>query len=177
MTVMKLLTYPNNRLRDIALPVKKVDKNIKKIVDNMLETMYEKDGIGLAATQVNLPQQIIVIDISTSRNEPLVLINPEFLEKKGSISLEEGCLSIPQQKAFISRSKTVKITALDIQNNSFTIEANNLMAVCIQHEMDHLVGKLFIDYLSPIKRHLIRQRLEKLQKKYRRKSRNRTNII
>ncbi|WWP01495.1 MAG: peptide deformylase [Candidatus Dasytiphilus stammeri] len=177
MTVMKLLTYPNNRLREIAIPVKKVDKNIQKIVDNMLETMYERDGIGLAATQVNLPQQIIVIDISTLRNEPLVLINPEFLEKTGSISLEEGCLSIPQQRAFIPRSKTVKIMALDLQNHPFTIEANNLMAVCIQHEMDHLVGKLFIDYLSPIKRHLIHQRLQKLEKKFRRKLRNRTNII
>ncbi|WWP01070.1 MAG: peptide deformylase [Candidatus Dasytiphilus stammeri] len=174
MTVMKLLNYPDNRLREIALPVKKVDQTIQKIVDNMLETMYERDGIGLAATQVNLHQQIIVIDVSTLRNEPLILINPEFLEKKGSISIEEGCLSIPQQRAFIPRSKSVKIMALDLKNNTFTIEAHNLMAVCIQHEMDHLVGKLFIDYLSPIKRHLIRQRLEKWEKKYRRKSRYRT---
>ncbi|WWP00578.1 MAG: peptide deformylase [Candidatus Dasytiphilus stammeri] len=175
MTIMKLLTYPDNRLRKIAIPVQKVDKTITKIVDNMLETMYEKEGIGLAATQINLHQQIIVIDISTLRNEPLVLINPEFLEKKGSISIEEGCLSIPQQRAFIPRSKTVKIMALDLKNNPFTIEANNLMAVCIQHEMDHLVGKLFIDYLSPIKRHLIRQKLEKWKKKARRKYH--TNMI
>jgi len=130
--------------------------------DDMFETMYAEEGIGLAATQVDIHQRIIVIDVSEERDQRLVLINPELLEECGETGIEEGCLSIPEQRALVPRSEKVKIRALDRDGNSFELEADGLLAICIQHEMDHLVGKLFIDYLSPMKRQRIRQKLEKL---------------
>ncbi|MEQ4543383.1 MAG: peptide deformylase, partial [Pantoea agglomerans] len=132
------------------------------IVDDMFETMYAEEGIGLAATQVDIHQRIIVIDVSESREERLVLINPELLEKSGETGIEEGCLSIPEQRAFVPRAERVKVRALDREGKSFELEASELLAICIQHEIDHLEGKLFIDYLSPLKRQRIKNKLEKL---------------
>lgn len=130
----------------------------------MFETMYAEEGIGLAATQVDVHQQIIVIDISENRDQRLVLINPELLEKSGETGIEEGCLSIPEQRALVPRAEKVKIRALDRDGKPFELETDGLLAICIQHEMDHLIGKLFVDYLSPLKRQRIRQKLEKMAK-------------
>jgi peptide deformylase len=130
----------------------------------MFETMYAEEGIGLAATQVDIHQRIIVIDVSENRDERLVLINPELLEKSGETGIEEGCLSIPDQRALVPRAEKVKVRALDRDGKTFELEADDLLAICIQHEMDHLVGKLFVDYLSPLKRQRIRQKMEKMAK-------------
>ncbi len=162
MSVLQVLHYPDERLRIVAKPVKAVNADIQRIVDDMFETMYAEEGIGLAATQVDIHQRIIVIDVSENRDERLVLINPELLEKSGETGIEEGCLSIPEQRAFVSRAERVKIRALDREGNAFELETEGLLAICIQHELDHLVGKLFIDYLSPLKRQRIRQKLEKM---------------
>lgn len=155
MSILKILYYPDKRLRIIAKVVKKIDKEILSIINSMLDTMYFLNGIGLAATQVNIHMQIIVIDISEKRNKPLIFINPKILEKSGLISVEEGCLSIPNQSTYIQRYKKIKISALDKYGSVIEITAKNLLSICIQHETDHLFGKLFIDYLSPIKRQLI----------------------
>ncbi|QTF06913.1 peptide deformylase [Brenneria izadpanahii] len=164
MSVLQVLHFPDERLRITAKPVKEVDADIQRIVDDMFDTMYEEEGIGLAATQVDIHQRIIVIDVSESRDQRLVLINPELLEKDGDTGIEEGCLSIPETRALVPRAERVKVRALDREGNIFELEADGLLAICIQHEMDHLVGKLFIDYLSPLKRQRIRQKLEKLAK-------------
>ena len=162
MSVLQVLHFPDDRLRIVAKPVQQVDATVQRIVDDMFETMYAEEGIGLAATQVDIHQRIIVIDVSEERNHRLVLINPELLDKSGETGIEEGCLSIPEQRALVPRAEKVKVRALDREGNSFELEADGLLAICIQHEMDHLVGKLFIDYLSPMKRQRIRQKLEKL---------------
>ncbi|MFP1734468.1 peptide deformylase [Lonsdalea quercina] len=162
MSVLQVLHFPDERLRTIAKPVKEVNAEIQRIVDDMFDTMYEEEGIGLAATQVDIHQRIIVIDVSEERNERLVLINPELIEKSGDTGIEEGCLSIPETRALVSRAERIKIRALNRDGESFELETDGLLAICIQHEMDHLVGKLFIDYLSPLKRQRIRQKLEKL---------------
>lgn len=146
MAVLHVLHYPDERLRTIAKPVEKVDAEIQKIVDDMFETMYLEEGIGLAATQVDIHQRIIVIDISETRDQKLVLINPELLDQEGDTGIEEGCLSIPEQRAFVPRAERVKVRALDYNGQPFELEADDLLAICIQHEMDHLVGKLFVDY-------------------------------
>ena len=164
MSVLNILHYPDERLRKIAEPVKKVDAEIQRIVNDMFETMYEEEGIGLAATQVNIHQRIIVIDVSESRNERLVLINPIILETSGETGIEEGCLSVPEQRAFVPRAEWVKIKALDVNGQEFELETDDLLAICIQHEIDHLNGKLFIDYLSALKRQRIRQKIEKLER-------------
>lgn len=164
MSVLQILHFPDERLRITAKPVKEVDAKIQQIVDDMFETMYAEEGIGLAATQVNIHQRIIVIDVSENRDERLALINPELLEKSGETGIEEGCLSIPDQRALVPRAEKVKIRALDREGNSFELEADDLLAICIQHEMDHLVGVLFVDYLSPLKRQRIRQKMEKMAK-------------
>ncbi|NRN30760.1 peptide deformylase [Photorhabdus heterorhabditis] len=164
MPVLQILHYPDERLRTIAAPVEKVDAKIQSIIDDMFETMYAEEGIGLAATQVDIHQRIVVIDVSETRNERLVLINPELLEKSGETGIEEGCLSIPDQRALVPRAEKVRIRALNYDGQSFELQANGLLAICIQHEMDHLIGKLFVDYLSPLKRQRIRQKVEKLDK-------------
>ncbi len=164
MSILQVLHYPDERLRITAQPVAEVNKKIQRIVDDMFETMYAEDGIGLAATQVNINQRIIVIDISENGNQRLVLINPELLEKRGEISIEEGCLSIPEERERVPRAEWIKIRALDYKGTTFELEANDLLAICIQHEMDHLIGKLFIDYLSEMKRQRIRKRLQKANK-------------
>ena len=162
MSVLQVLHFPDDRLRKIAAPVKEVNAEVQRIVDDMFETMYAEEGIGLAATQVDIHQRIIVIDVSENRDERLVLINPELLDKSGETGLEEGCLSIPEQRAFVPRAERVKVRALDREGKSFELETDGLLAICIQHEIDHLDGKLFIDYLSPLKRQRIKQKLEKL---------------
>ncbi|WP_367680290.1 peptide deformylase [Candidatus Fukatsuia anoeciicola] len=173
MSVLEILRFPDKRLRIIAEPVKKVNDRIQRIVHDMFETMHNKKGIGLAATQVNIHQQIITINIISDHyendvikpsNQSWVLINPKLLHTSGETSIEEGCLSIPGQYALIPRAEKVMIKALDIKGELFYLEAHGLLAICIQHEIDHLIGKLFIDYLSPLKRQRIRQRLDKIAK-------------
>ncbi|MGL6148264.1 MAG: peptide deformylase, partial [Plesiomonas sp.] len=153
-----------------AAPVVDVTPEIQRIVDDMFDTMYEEEGIGLAATQVNIHQRIVVIDLSEDRNERLVLINPELIEKSGDTGIEEGCLSVPGSRALVARAESVKIRALNYEGQPFELEADDLLAICIQHEMDHLEGTLFVDYLSPLKRQRIRQKIEKMDKQSRRQS-------
>ncbi|MFP3019712.1 MAG: peptide deformylase [Arsenophonus sp.] len=164
MSILNILYYPDERLRKIAEPVKKIDVEIKDIVNDMFETMYQKEGIGLAATQVNIHQRIIVIDVSEFRNKRLVLINPVILERYGETGIEEGCLSLPKQKAFVSRFKKLKIKALNINNTVFELKTDDLLSICIQHEIDHLNGKLFIDYLSALKRQRLINKSEKIKR-------------
>ena len=162
MAKLTILEYPNPRLRIVAEPVAVVDDKIRTLIDNMFETMEAADGIGLAATQVDVHQQVIVMDISKKRNEPRVFINPqiEVLEPE-TVPFDEGCLSVPGFNEVVDRPKHVMIRALDRDGNAFEEEANGLLAVCIQHEMDHLKGKLFVDYLSTLKRDRIRKKLKK----------------
>ncbi|WP_241597588.1 peptide deformylase [Rosenbergiella epipactidis] len=167
MSVLQVLHYPDERLRKVAKPVAQVTSDIKQIVDDMFETMYAEEGIGLAATQVDIHQRIIVIDVSEERNERLVLINPKILSKCGETGIEEGCLSIPEQRALVPRAEKVSVRALNREGEQFELDADGLLAICIQHEIDHLEGKLFIDYLSPLKRQRIRQKLEKLARQNR----------
>ena len=164
MPVLQVLHYPDERLRIVAKPVKEVNDAVRRIVDDMFETMYAEEGIGLAATQVNIHQRIIVIDVSETRDQRHVLINPELLCKSGETGIEEGCLSIPDQRGFVPRAEKVTVRALDREGQPYELEADGLLAICIQHEMDHLVGKLFVDYLSPLKRQRIRQKMEKMAK-------------
>jgi len=152
----------------VAKPVEKVDASIKKLVDDMFETMYLAPGIGLAATQVNVHQQVIVIDISEEKNQPLCLINPEIIAEEGTESCDEGCLSVPEIYETVERSEKVTVKALDQNGDEYTLQADELLAVCIQHEMDHLKGKLFVDYLSPLKQQRIKKRLLKHQREERR---------
>ena len=162
MAILDVLRFPDERLRTVAAPVETITPELQQIVDDMFETMYAEEGIGLAATQVDIHQRIIVIDVSEDREGQLVLINPEILEQSGSTGIEEGCLSVPGSRALVPRAEWVKVRALDRHGKPFELEADDLLAICIQHEMDHLVGKLFVDYLSPLKRQRIRQKLEKM---------------
>ena len=164
MAVLEVLRFPDERLRTIAQNVVSFGPTIQQIIDDMFETMYAEEGIGLAATQVNIHKRIIVIDVSEDRSKQLVLINPELLEQRGSTGIEEGCLSVPECRALVPRAEWVKIRAQDRQGKSFELETDGLLAICIQHEMDHLIGKLFVDYLSPLKRQRIRQKMGKLER-------------
>lgn len=165
MAQLPILTFPDPRLRTVAKPVDQVDDRVRKIVDDMFETMYAAPGVGLAATQVNVHEQIIVIDVSEDQSQPLVFINPkiEVLDKE-DYDYEEGCLSVPGFYEKVTRPKHVKVTALDRDGQEFVLEPEGLLAVCIQHEQDHLNGKLFVDYLSNLKRSRIRSKLEKQQR-------------
>ena len=162
MAILDVLRFPDERLRTVAAPVETITPELQQIVDDMFETMYAEEGLGLAATQVDIHQRIIVIDVSEDREDQLVLINPGILEQSGSTGIEEGCLSVPGSRALVPRAEWVKVRALDRHGKPFELEADDLLAICIQHEMDHLVGKLFVDYLSPLKRQRIRQKLEKM---------------
>ena len=164
MAILNILNYPDERLRTVAQPVPEVTEEIQQLTDDMLETMYVAPGIGLAATQVNVHQRIIVIDISEEKNQPLVLINPEIVEKDGDQEFDEGCLSVPGIYETVHRAEHIKVRALNRAGEEFEMEATGLLAVCIQHEMDHLMGKLFVDYLSNLKRQRIRKKLQKQQK-------------
>ncbi|CAD6511997.1 peptide deformylase [Candidatus Profftia tarda] len=164
MMVLQLLHFPDARLRTVAKLVKEVTPKIQYIIDQMIYTMYVKEGIGLAATQINFHYRIIVIDISGKKEKPLVLINPELISRSGEAAIEEGCLSIPIYRALVPRSAHIQVQALDRYGAPFELEANNLLAICIQHEIDHLLGRLFIDYISPLKRQRITKKLQKLYK-------------
>ncbi|CAL1238937.1 peptide deformylase [Candidatus Methylocalor cossyra] len=164
MAILSILEFPDERLRKKAAPVTAVDEPLQRLIDDMLETMYAAPGVGLAATQVNVPKRIVVIDVSEDKNSPLCLINPEVLEKSGSVETDEGCLSVPGIFEKVSRASKIKVRAWDRDGNTFEQEAEGLLAVCIQHEMDHLEGKLFVDYLSPLKRQLVRKKLKKEQR-------------
>jgi len=164
MALLSILRYPDTRLRKKAKPVERVDSTIQQIVDDMFETMYDAPGIGLAATQVNVHQQIVVIDVSEEKNEPLCLINAEILELEGTEESEEGCLSVPDYYATVKRAEKVKVKALNREGEAFEVETDGMLAICIQHELDHLQGKVFVDYLSPLKQSRVRKKLEKAAK-------------
>ena len=162
MALLPILCYPDPRLHKVAQPVAQVDDRIRTQVAHMFETMYDANGIGLAATQVDFHERLIVIDVSQDRDQPLVLINPEILWASEEKQLgEEGCLSVPGIYDGVERSIAVKIKALDEQGQSREIEADGLLAICIQHEMDHLMGKVFVEYLSPLKRNRIKAKMQK----------------
>ena len=161
MTQLAILEYPDARLRKTAKPVDAIDDAVRQLVGDLLETMYAAKGIGLAATQVDVHRRVLVIDISDGRDRPLVLINPEILEATGRGAGEEGCLSVPDIYDKVPRASHIRVRALGLDGQPFDMLADELLAVCIQHEMDHLDGKLFVDYLSELKRQLIRRRLEK----------------
>ena len=159
--ILDILKYPDKRLRTIAKPVVIVDETIKQQVKDMFETMYEAPGIGLAATQVNFHQRIIVIDISDQCNEPICLINPEVIEKSGEIQWEEGCLSVPDYYENVIRANDIKVQALNQHGETFELEASEMLSVCIQHEIDHLDGILFVDHLSKLKQKRLKKKTEK----------------
>ena len=163
--ILDILKYPDKRLRTIAKPVISVDETIKQQVKDMFKTMYEASGIGLAATQVNFHQRIIVIDISDQCNEPICLINPEIIEKSGEIEWEEGCLSVPDYYENVIRANDVKVQALNQYGETFELEASEMLSVCIQHEIDHLDGILFVDHLSRLKQKRLKKKTEKKVKK------------
>jgi peptide deformylase len=164
MAILEILHFPDPRLRNIAQPVQSVDDGVRQLLDDMLETMYEAPGIGLAATQVNIDKRIVVIDVSEEKDQPLCLINPEILELEGVEEMEEGCLSVPDVYEMVQRADRVRLRSLDRSGQPFEMQADGLLAVCIQHEIDHLDGKLFVDYLSQLKRTRIRKKLEKEQR-------------
>jgi peptide deformylase len=164
MALLQILEFPDPRLRTRAQPVAQVDAALRKLVDDMFETMYAAPGIGLAATQVNVPKRLLVIDVSEKRDQPLVLINPEILAREGVEETEEGCLSVPGVFDKVTRAEKIRVRALDREGAQFEMETDGLLAVCIQHEIDHLDGKLFVDYLSELKRTRIRKKLEKERK-------------
>ena len=159
--ILDILKYPDKRLRTIAKPVVSVDETIKQQVKDMFETMYEAPGIGLAATQVNFHQRIIVIDVSDQCNEPICLINPEVIEKSGEIQWEEGCLSVPEYYENVVRANDIKVQALNQHGETFELEASEMLSVCIQHEIDHLDGILFVDHLSKLKQKRLKTKTEK----------------
>lgn len=165
MALLEILEFPDTRLRTPAKPVAVVDDAVRKIVDDMFETMYHAKGIGLAATQVNIHQRILVMDVSEDNDQPLVMINPEYTPMDDEHEMmQEGCLSIPEYYADVKRSLRVKLTALDRDGNTYELEADELLAHCIQHECDHLEGKLFVDYLSTMKRNRVRKLMDKRHK-------------
>lgn len=164
MAKLKILEYPDPRLRTKATPVEAVDDGIRRLIDGMLETMYEASGIGLAATQVDVHKRLIVTDISHDRSEPHVFVNPVIVSKIGVEETEEGCLSVPGIFDRVERAEVVRVRALNRDGEEFELEIQGLLAVCVQHEIDHLDGKLFVDYLSELKRQRIRKRLEKERK-------------
>jgi peptide deformylase len=164
MAIRTILHYPDPRLRERAQPVSAVDDNIRSLISDMAETMYAAPGIGLAATQVNVPLRVVVIDLSEERNALQVFINPEIIEREGKQVFEEGCLSVPGVYDEVERSHHIRVRALGRDGQPFELEADDLLATCIQHEIDHLDGKVFVDYLSRLKQSRIRKKLEKQEK-------------
>jgi peptide deformylase len=161
MAMLEILRFPDTRLRNVAQPVARVDDDVRRLIDDMFQTMYDAPGIGLAAIQVNRPLRVIVVDVSEDRSQPLALVNPEILERHGVEEMDEGCLSVPGVYETVQRADRIRFRALDRDGQPFEREADGLLAVCIQHEIDHLDGKLFVDYLSSLKRQRIRKKLEK----------------
>ena len=167
--MLDILCYPDPRLHTVAQPVSVVDDALRAFIADMFETMYEAHGIGLAATQVNFHQRLIVIDVSEERNQPQVLINPELVwQSDDRVKGEEGCLSVPGIYDGVERARAIRVKALDAQGQSREIEAEGLLAVCIQHEMDHLLGKVFVEYLSPLKQGRIKTKMLKAQREQQR---------
>ena len=164
MARLQILEFPDPRLRTRAQPVEHVDTSLRQFIDDMFETMYAAPGIGLAATQVNFHKRVLVIDISETRDQPLALINPEILQRQGIEETEEGCLSVPGVYDRVTRAERIRVRALNRDDQAIEFDADGLLAVCIQHEIDHLDGKLFVDYLSELKRTRIRKKLEKERK-------------
>ncbi len=164
MTLLSILQFPDPSLRKKAKPVTEFNADLKKLVSDMFETMYEAPGIGLAATQVDVHKCVLVTDISEEKDSPQVLINPEILETEGTEESDEGCLSVPGYYESVRRAQKIRVRAQDENGEAFEFEADGLKAVCVQHEMDHLNGKLFVDYISTLKRDRIRKKLEKLKK-------------
>ena len=161
MAKLTILEFPDPRLRTVAKPVERVDDALRRLIDDMFETMYAAPGIGLAATQVDVHKRLLVMDLSEEQNEPRVFINPEVLEADGHQTYQEGCLSVPGIYADVVRANHIRVRALDRDGQSFEVDADGLLAVCLQHEMDHLAGKVFVDYLSPLKREMVRKKLAK----------------
>ena len=163
MALLPILEFPDPRLRTVAKPVEpaRIDPAFQRLLDDMFETMYAAPGIGLAASQVDVHQRFMVIDVSESKNEPLVFLNPRIVAQDGVQTCQEGCLSVPGIYADVKRAERITVQALDRQGQSFELQADGLLAVCIQHEMDHLDGKLFVDYLSPLKRDMVKRKLAK----------------
>lgn len=164
MTVLNILCFPDERLRQICEPVVDVNDEIRQLVDDMFETMYAAPGIGLAAIQVNVHKRILVADVSEDHSEPLCLINPEIVESEDEMKNDEGCLSVPGFYETVTRAKRIKVKALNRDGEPIELEAEGWLAVCIQHEIDHLDGNLFVDYLSPLKRQRIQKKLEKMKR-------------
>jgi peptide deformylase len=165
MALLPILCYPDPRLHKVAKPVQVVDARVHALIDDMLETMYDASGIGLAATQIDVHERLVVIDTSEERNQPLVLINPEITRmNEERVKGEEGCLSVPGIYDGVERATQVKVTALDRDGKSRSIDAEGMLAICIQHELDHLMGKVFVEYLSPLKQGRIKTKLIKAQK-------------
>jgi len=167
MTQLTILQFPDPRLRNIAEPVDEVTDSVRELVDDMLETMYTARGIGLAATQVNRSLRVLVLDLSEARDQPRIIINPEIVGREGSQVCEEGCLSVPGEYAEVERAETIRIKCLDRDGKPVEFDADGLLAVCIQHEIDHLDGKVFVDYLSPLKRRMIEKRIKKARQQQR----------
>ena len=164
MALLEVLHFPDQRLRTVAKPVVQITDDLKTITTNMIETMYAEDGVGLAATQIDFHQRVVVIDVSETRDQPMVIINPNIIAQSGEETSQEGCLSVPETNGDIQRSEFITLEYLDLDGNKQIINADGLLAVCIQHELDHLKGKLFIDYLSPLKQKRIKIKLEKLKR-------------
>lgn len=164
MSILHVLHYPDPQLRLIAAPVPDVSDDVRTLIDDMLETMYDAPGVGLAAPQVDVARRVIVVDITEDRSKPLALVNPEIMAREGSVQMEEGCLSVPGIYEPVERAEWIKVQALDRDGKVLDIETDGLLAVCIQHEIDHLDGKLFVDYLSDLKRGRIRKKMEKLRR-------------
>jgi peptide deformylase len=161
MSKLEILEFPDKRLRTRAQPVAVFDAALKQLAADMLETMYAAPGVGLAATQVNVHRELLVLDVSEDKDQPMILVNPRIVASEGSQTYQEGCLSVPGIFADVDRAEHIRVEAQDIDGERIAFDADGLLAVCIQHEMDHLVGKLFVDYLSPLKRELVRKKLEK----------------
>lgn len=164
MALLDILHYPDKRLRTVASSVDVVDDSIRTLIDDMFETMYEAPGIGLAATQVDVHKRVIVMDLSPEKDDPRCFINPEIIESDGVEITEEGCLSVPDIYETVERAEHIVVKSLDRDGKEITVEADGLLAVCIQHEMDHLVGKLFVDYLSPLKQQRVRKKIQKARR-------------
>lgn len=164
MPILDVLHFPDDRLRTVAKPVDEITPEIKQLAADMIETMYDENGVGLAATQVNVHLRVVVIDVSDTRDQPMAIINPTIINESGVEVSEEGCLSVPETNAEVERAEFVTLEYLDLNGEKQVVEADGLFAVCIQHELDHLKGKLFIDYLSSLKQKRIKTKLEKLQR-------------
>jgi peptide deformylase len=164
MAILNVLQFPDPRLRNKAIPVEEIGPDIRQIAENMLETMYAESGIGLAATQVNIRKRIVVIDLSEDKNEPLILINPEITKLEGKEIMREGCLSVPDYYDTVERAENIEFNYKTLDNQLIETSTDGLLAVCVQHEIDHLDGKLFIDYLSPLKRQRLKKKIDKQEK-------------